>query len=38
MADDAIGAVNKAETVVILVAIGVGIYFLYQFYQDIGFH
>ena len=35
MADDAIGAVNKAETVVILVAIGVGIYFLYQFYQDI---
>jgi hypothetical protein len=35
MADDAIGAVNKAETVVILVAIGAGIYLLYKFYSDI---
>lgn len=36
MADgDAIGAVNKAETVVILVAIGAGIYLLYTFYQNI---
>jgi hypothetical protein len=35
MANDAIGAVNKAETVVILVAIAAGVYFLYQFYGDI---
>jgi hypothetical protein len=35
MAEDAIDAINKAETVVILVGIGVAIYFAYQFYDQL---